>query len=38
MGKKAGMGVVSSSELRGEKRILIWGVRGFVLLGGKSGG
>ena len=30
--------VVSSSELRGEGRILIGVVRGFVSLGGKSGG
>ena len=38
MGKKVGVGVVSSSELRGEGRILIGVVRGFVSLGGKSGG
>ena len=36
--KKVGVGVVSSSELRGEKRMLIGVVRGFVSLGGKSGG
>ena len=33
MGKKVGVGVVSSSELRGEGRILIWGHEGLCVMG-----